>query len=73
VPFPVTSVVEGGAEVHMAVSEFAKHRGKHLKQLFVVEIVFRAYIIYIIYVLPIEAVFMLFVVEEAVVLVDDMP
>ena len=73
VPFPVAPVVERGAEVYVTISQFGEHGGQHLEELFVVEVTFRAYIIYIIYLLPVETVFMLFVVEEAVVFVDDMP
>ena len=73
VPLPVASVVEGREEVHVAVAQFGEHVGEHLEELLLADHVVRAYLIYIIYLLPVESVFMLLVVEEAVVLVDNLP
>ena len=53
----------------MAIAQFAEHVGKHLKQLFAVDIIARAYLIYIIYRVPVY----ILIVEEAVVLVDYLP
>ena len=73
VPLPVAAVVEGGVEVHVAVAQFGEHAREHLEELVVGKVTFRAYIIYIINLLPVEAIDLLFVVEEAVMLVDDAP
>ena len=48
VPLPVTSVVEGGGEVHVSVAQFREHIGEHFEELLVVDAVVRAYLIYII-------------------------
>ena len=72
-PLPVTAVVEVGIEVHMTVAELRECLGEHLEELLLVHLVVRAYIIYIIYLLPVKTVFVLLVVEEAVMLVDDFP
>jgi hypothetical protein len=57
----------------VSVAQFREHIGEHLEELLVVDAVVRAYLIYIISLLPVESVFMLLIVEEAVVLVDDLP
>ena len=57
----------------MSVSQFAEHVAQHLKQLQVGHLFVHAYLIFIIYSIPVESVLMLFVVEEAVVLVDNLP
>ena len=72
-PVPVATVVEGGVEVHVTVFQLGEHVGEYLKELVVVHRPFRAYLIYIIYGVPVEAIDLLLVVEEAVVLVDDAP
>ena len=73
VPVPVATVVEGGVEVHVSVFQLGEHVGEYLEELVVVHRSFRAYLIYIIYSVPVETIDLLFVVEEAVVLVDDAP
>ena len=73
VPMPVAAVVEGGVKVHMSVLQFGEHVGEDFEELVVVHRPFRAYIIYIIKGVPVEAIDLLLVVEEAVVLIDDPP
>ena len=73
VPVPVASVVKGAVEVHMSVFQLGKHLGKYLEELVIVHRSFRAYLIYIIYSVPVEPVDLLFIVKETVVLVDDLP
>ena len=69
VPSPVAAVVEGGAQVYVAVAQFAEHIGEHLEQLLATDAVPRAYLIYIIYIVPVY----ILVIKEAVVLVHDLP
>ena len=52
---------------------FGEHVGEHFEELLLTDHVVRAYLIYIIYLLPVESVFMLLVIEEAVMLVDNLP
>ena len=73
VPTPIAAVVERRIEVHMAITQFAQHIREHLEQLVLVGFFPRAYLIYIIYSIPVEAVFMLLIVEETVVLIDNLP
>ena len=53
----------------MSVFKCAEHIGEYLEELFAVDIVARAYLIYFVYRVPVN----LLVVEEAVVLIDDLP
>ena len=62
VPMPVAAVVEGGVEVHVPVFQFGEHIGEDFEELVVVHRSFRAYIIYIIDGVPVEAIDLLFVV-----------
>ena len=73
VPGPVASVVHGVGEVDVSVAQLAEHVGEHLEELCLRHLVAYAYLIFVIYVVPVEAVFVLLVVEEAVVLVQDVP
>ena len=57
----------------MSVAKLAEHVGEHLEELALGHLVAYAYLIFAIHVIPVEAVFVLFVVEEAVVLVQDVP
>ena len=53
----------------MSVAQFGKHIGEHLEQLLAVHIVVYTYLIGLVNLVPIN----IFVVEKAVVLIDDMP
>jgi hypothetical protein len=57
----------------MPVFQFTQHVCEYFKELFSVEPLSRAYIIFIIYGVPVETIFMLFVVEETVVFVNNFP
>jgi hypothetical protein len=57
----------------VSVFQFREQVGEDFEELVVVHRSFRAYIIYIIYAVPVETIDLLFVVEEAVVLVDNSP
>ena len=57
----------------MAVAQLTQHLRQNLEELVVVDVIVRAYLIYIIYVLPVESVSFMLVIEEAVALVDDLP
>ena len=46
---------------------------EYLEQLVATDVIIRAYLIYIIYVVPVESVFMLLIVKKTVVLVNDCP
>ena len=72
-PVPVAPVVEGGIEVHVSVAQLRQHVGEHLEELVVVELSHRAYLIFIIYTVPVESVNLVFIVVETVVLIDDLP
>jgi hypothetical protein len=53
----------------MSVAQRGEHLRKYLEQLLAVHVIVYAYLIYIVYLVPID----IFVVEKAVVLIDDMP
>ena len=53
----------------MTVFQRAEHIGEYFEELFAVDIIARAYLIYFIYRVPVY----LLVIEEAVVLIDDLP
>jgi hypothetical protein len=68
-PPPIPAIVERAIQVYVAIAQFAKHIGQYLKQLFAIDIIARAYLIYIINRVPVN----IFIVEEAVVLIDYLP
>ena len=53
----------------MTVAQLAEHVGQHLEQLFAAYSVPRAYLIYIIYIIPVY----ILIIKEAVVLVHNLP
>ena len=57
----------------MSVAQLCQHVAEHLEELALVHLVAHAYLIFIIYMIPVKSVLMLFVGKEAVVLVDDFP
>ena len=57
----------------MAVAQFAEHVAEHLEQLLLCHVAIDLYLVFVVDLLPVEPVLVLFVVEEAVVLVDNPP
>jgi hypothetical protein len=57
----------------VAVAQLAEHIAAHLEELAGLHVVVYAYLIFMIDGIPIQSVLLLFVVEEAVVLVDNLP
>ena len=72
-PTPVSAVIERRVEVHVAVAQLCQHVCEHFEQLIPVSFLPRAYLIFIIYGIPVQSVFVLFIVEETVVFVDNLP
>ena len=72
-PRPVAAVVVGCIQVDVAVAQLAEHVAEHLEQLLVVHAVVHADLIFLIDGVPVKPVLVLLVVEEAVVLVDNLP
>ena len=73
VPMPVAAVVERSVEVRVPVFQFGEHIGEDFEELVVVHRSFRAYIIYIIDGVPVEAIDLLLVVKKTVVLINHPP
>ena len=57
----------------MSVAQLGEHIGENFEELVVVDLVTRAYLIYIILLVPVESISLLLIVEETVVLIDDAP
>ena len=57
----------------MSVTQLAEHVAQHLEELVLVHLVAYAYLIFIVCLIPVEPVFLLLVVEETIVLVDNLP
>ena len=57
----------------MSVTQFCEHVTEHLEELGLRHLVVHAYLIFMIYLIPVESVLMLFVFEEAIVLIDNLP
>ena len=72
-PTPVSSVIERRVEVHVAVAQLCQHVGEHFEQLIPISILPRAYLIFIVDGIPIQPILLLLIVEEAVMLVDNLP
>ena len=57
----------------MSVTQFGKHVAEHLKELGLCHLLVHAYLIFVIYLLPVETVLMLLIVKETVMFVDYLP
>ena len=73
IPRPIASEIVGCAEVHVSVAQFAEHIGEHLEELLAGHTVVDAHLIFIVHLLPVQPVFLLLIIQEAVVLVDNLP
>ncbi len=70
---PVASVVEGGAEVDVAVLQFGQHVAEHFEELGVGHLLVHLSGVARVHLVPVHAQLLPFVVEEAVVLVHQPP
>ena len=57
----------------MSVAQLSQHVAKHLEELHGRHVVIDAYLIFRIHIVPVEAIFLLLVVEETVTLVEYLP
>ena len=72
-PGPVASVVVGGSQVDMSVAQFGQHVGEHLEELFAGHAAIHLCLVFLMHLIPVKSVGIVLVVQEAVVLVDDLP